>query len=528
MLIKHLSLLALSTLSLFISVSTAAGQAPPAASVTVKIEVPESMQAAPFHVDRFATIPPNFKLEVYARVSGARFLATSPNGDLFVSMPYDGKVKVLRTSENGQVQDYDYVTGLARPHDIVFHKIGETQYVYISEKNQINRFKYSNGDLEAHDREIVVANLPDESLPELKGNYGHVLKNLALDRNHKLYVSIASTCNACIEDTQSDPKRGAIYVYDADGSNGRLFAEGLRNAEGLAFVPGTNDLWVTVNNRDQIAYPFKDETGLYGQVVQSYVDNNPPEEFTLVRDGGNYGWPFCNPDHREGMDNMPFLNDYQLNRNGAVDCGGMDRIMKGIPAHSAPLGLLFTQATAMPQAYRNGALIALHGSWNRSKATGYKVIFFPWENGKPGEQLDLVGGFLNSDSTEAYARPVDIAIGPEGSLFISDDHAHAIYKLSYTGPVAGAKDEALARAVDVFPVPANGYFMIQLKDLKSREVEFVLTNPQSANVLMVTKPVREGTNSYKLDTSRFANGVYFLRILSGGAQVVKRIIIRNK
>lgn len=497
----------------------------PAASQTVKVEVPEQLRQQPFNVDRFASIPPNFKLEVYARVSGVRFMATSPNGDLFVSMPWDGVVRIVRARENDVPLQLNYASGLARPHDIVFHKIGEQQYVYIAEKNRIIRYKYSNGDTEGREMEVVVDNLPDDSLPELKGNYGHVLKNIALDSNNKLYVSIASTCNACPEDTQSSPKRGAIYVYNADGTGGRLFAEGIRNAEGLDFLPGTNDLWVTVNNRDNIAYPFEDASGNYGKVVQEYVDDNPPEEFTLVRDGGNYGWPYCNPDPRQGMDNMPLIKDVQLNPNNAVDCNGMDRISKGIQAHSAPLGLLFTQGTKLPQPYRNGAIIALHGSWNRSKATGYKVIYFPWQGNKPGAQVDLVGGFLNSDSTQAYGRPVDIAIDKEGNLFISDDAAHAIYKLSYTGPLAAEEQQELERAVQVYPVPAKGNLRLRLRNPKHPELRFVLTNAQSANVLDLTKRLSPSDGTLELPTQDLAPGVYFLSVIAGDVRVVQRVVL---
>ncbi len=505
----------------------AVAQAPPAATQTVKLEVPENLRQAPFNVDRFANIPPNFKLEVYARLSGARFMAVAPNGDLFVSKPDNGFIKVLRPGTGGQLpQEFDFASGLQKPHDIVFHEIDGQQYVYIAEKNRIIRYKYTSGDKQGQGMEVIVDNLPDESLAELKGSYGHVLKNIALDSNHKLYVSIASTCNACIEDTQSNPKRGAVYVYNADGSGGRLFAEGLRNAEGLDFVPGTNNLWVTVNNRDNVAYPFEDATGNYGKVVQSYVDNNPPEEFAFVRDGGNYGWPFCNPDQRQGMDNMPFIKDVQLNADGAVDCSGMDRISKGIQAHSAPLGLLFTQDTQIPDPYRYGALIALHGSWNRSKATGYKVIYFPWQGAAPGEQIDLVGGFLNSDSTQAYARPVDIAIDQSGNLFISDDAAHAIYKLSYTGPLSAAEREELARAVEVYPVPVKGKLKLKLNGLKHPEVRFILTNAQSANVLDVSKRIGSGEQHLALETDQLVAGVYFLSIISGETRVVKRVVLQ--
>jgi hypothetical protein len=251
-------------------------------------------------------------------------------------------------------------------------------------------------------------------------------------------VSIASTCNACTSDRTSNPVRGAIYQYDAAGGGRRLFARGLRNAEGLAFVPGTNTLWVVVNNRDNIPYPFNDGSGNYGRVFSGYVDNHPPEEFTRVRDGGDYGWPYCNPnpDTPAGYTDMPFDRDYDFNRTGSVNCAAKDRISKGIQAHSAPLGLTFLQATTFPAAYRNGAVVALHGSWNRTTKTGYKVVYFPWDAAaqRPGSQMDLVRGWLSGGSV--WGRPVDAVVDRSGSLLVSDDRAGAIYKLSYAPPQA--------------------------------------------------------------------------------------------
>jgi glucose/arabinose dehydrogenase len=304
---------------------------------------------------------------------------------------------------------------------MVFHTIGSTTYLYISETNQIDRFLYKQGDTTAHDKEVVVSNLPSG------GN--HPLKNIALDTNDKLYVALGSSCNACAKDTTSNPQRAAIYQYDADGKNGRLFARGLRNAEGLAFVPGTNTLWVVVNNRDNIPYPTKDSSGNYGQVVPDYVDNHPPDEFIQVRDGGNYGWPFCNPnpDSSTKLDNMPFDLDYENNRDGKVNCDKMDRVNKGIQAHTAPLGVIFLQDTKFAEAYRQGAVVALHGSWNRTMPIGYKVVYYPWNADKPGDAMDLVSGWL--DNSEVWGRPVDIAVDPTGNLFISDDQSGTIYKL---------------------------------------------------------------------------------------------------
>lgn len=408
---------------------------PPGASVSMRVAVPSTMRTSPFDVERYLNVPPNFSISVYARIGNARFMAIAPNGDLLVSQPGAGKVLLVRSQTGGDPVISDFVTGLRKPHDIVFHTIGATTYVYIAETHQINRFIYNLGDTTAHDRQVVITGLPDSSTPELQGAYGHELKNIALDANHKLYVSIASTCNACLSDTTSNPVRGAIYQYDADGNNRRLFAQGLRNAEGLAFVPGTNDLWVVVNNRDEIRYPFNDSTGQYGRVIPAYVDNHPPEEFTRVRDGGNYGWPFCNPnpDTAGGLDNMPFDRDYEFNQGGQVNCDAMDRISKGIQAHSAALGLTFLHNTLFPSLYRQGAVTGLHGSWNRQQRTGYKVAYFAMDNvaQTPGNQIDLVSGWLNSATQDVWGRPVDAVVDQEGNLLISDDYSGTIYKLSY-------------------------------------------------------------------------------------------------
>ena len=458
--------------------TTAAISQPPAASVQTKLEVPSTMAFAPFNTNRYLKVPPNFSISVYARITNARFMAVAPNGDLLVSQPSikdpitrkessTGKVLIVRPNGNEDPIISDFVTGLRRPHDIVFHKIDNTTYVYISETNQINRFIYNSGDIIAKNRQIVISGLPDKSTSELKGTYGHELKNIALDANHKLYVSIASTCNACKEDTVSTPKRGAIYQYNANGTNQRLFAQGLRNAEGLAFLPGTNDLWVVVNNRDNILYPFNDGSGNYGKKILSYVDNHPPDEFTKVRDGGNYGWPFCNPnpDTSTGFNNMPFDRDYEFNRDGSVDCNAIDRISKGIQAHSAPLGLTFLQNTNFPSLYSSGAVVALHGSWNRQKTTGTKIAYFPWNSttNTLGEEIDLVNGWLVPTTEERWGKPVDMVVDLQGNLLISDDTSGTIYKLSYTPPaqVKVYRDPNLTGVSQSFPTSPGVYQAIK-------------------------------------------------------------------
>jgi glucose/arabinose dehydrogenase len=319
------------------------------------------------------------------------------------------------------------------PHDLVFHRVGDTMWLYVSESNGVRRYAW-NGSVTAPASQVVVTGLPDSSTPELHGTYGHQLKNIALDSQDRLFVAIASSCNVCASDAQANPVRGSVYVYDATGGGGRLFARGLRNAEGLAFFPGTNDLWVAVNNRDDVPYPFQDSTGQYGQVIPSYVDNHPPDEFILLRDGGNYGWPYCNPnpDMASGLFDMPFDRDYDTNRDGsAADCSTMDRVTMGIQAHSAPLGMLFLQGTGFPAPWSSAAAIALHGSWDRTVPTGDKVILVPFVGSgeQPSPALDLVTGWTGADG-RYWGRPVDVAIDPAGAMFISDDASGTIYRLS--------------------------------------------------------------------------------------------------
>lgn len=414
---------------------------PPGASLTVKVTVPASMTASPFDVDRFLTIPPNFSIAVFARLGGARFMATAANGDLLVSNPGAGAVYLLRPSTTGgDPTQFTWASGLYKPHDIVFANIGGTTYVYVAEGDKVARYVYNAAVTTGEGRQVIISGLPNATSPELGGAYGHELKNLAIDATGKLYLSIASTCNVCLSDTESTPVRASIYLYNADGTGARLFARGLRNAEGVAVIPGASDLWVVVNNRDNIAYPHSndwngDGSNDYGKVMQSYVDNHPPDEFTRVRDGGNYGWPFCNPnpDLGTGMNDMPFDRDVEMNADGArLDCATADRINKGIQAHSAPLGLTFLQGTNAPAAYRDGAVVPLHGSWNRAAKTGYKVVFFPWDPATllPGDQIDFVTGWLVGGSS--WGRPVDAAVAPDGGIYISDDQSGTIYKLTYT------------------------------------------------------------------------------------------------
>lgn len=423
-------------LSISLPVFSAASKSPPIAGRAFTVQVPDGMAARPFNKPRTLTIPPGFSIRVFARVSGARFLAVTPKGDLLVSQPGAGTITLLRKNDSGKPQQFTFASDLHNPHDMVFHKVRNDMYLYVAESNRIVRTKYVDGQSHVGEIETIVDNLPDASSPALKGSYGHQLKNIAL-HDDKLYVSIASTCNACESDTKSDPIRSAIYEYDTEGNNRRLYAQGLRNAEGLAFRPGTNELWAVVNNRDNIAYPFhKDWDGDgkddYGKVVQSYVDGHPPDLLVKVKDGGNYGWPFCNSNPDNGLDSMPYDRDAQLNPDGKqLDCERIDRVTKGLTPHSAPLGMSFLRDSKMPQPYRNALVVALHGCWNCSKLNGHKIELYPVsENGSVGNAVDLVSGWVtDAEHRERWGRPVDVVPDGSGGLYISDDYSGTIYLL---------------------------------------------------------------------------------------------------
>jgi glucose/arabinose dehydrogenase len=407
----------------------ASSQASPNTLEAVKINVPEAWRGSPFDQTRSLNIPKGFQISVLARIPKARFMAVAPNGDVLVSQPSSGSLKIIRGSSIT-----DFATGLNQPHDMVFHKVGSRTFVYIAQTDKVIRYTYTTGDSSGKNMEVVIKNLPSASLPELGGRYGHGLKNIAIDSKDRLYVSIGSSCNVCLNDTTANPVRGSIYIFDADGANGRLYARGIRNAEGLDFVPGTNELWVVINNRDNAPYPYQkdfdgDGSNDYGKTMQSFVDNYPIEPFTKVREGGDYGWPFCNSNNEAGVDDMPYDRDMDMNQDGIRrDCSKIDRVSKGIQAHSAPLGLSFLGDSNFPMPYREGAVTALHGSWNRATKTGYKVIFFPWKDGKPGIEQDLLTGFL--EGGQPWGRPVDAVPDNKGGLLISDDFSGTVYRLS--------------------------------------------------------------------------------------------------
>ena len=401
-----------------------------AGSSAQSVEVPAAL-AASVPQDRQLNVPQGFGIRVWARLPRARFMALAPNGDVLVSVPSEGRIVLLRPGDGALPQAFDLATGLRQPHDMVFYADGSTSWLYFTESNRVSRVAWQPGQTSMGAPEVVVDGLPDASTVD---GYAHELKNIAISADGKLYVAIASGCNACAEDARATLVRGAIYQYDANGGNGRLLARGVRNAEGLAVLPATNALWAAVNNRDEVKVPLNqdvdgDGSNDLGKLLQSWVDNNPPEPLTAVQDGGNYGWPFCNL----SADGKTYLRDFDTNADGGLlDCATATPSTLTLPAHSAPLGMSFLQNTNVAAPLRNGAVIALHGCWNCSSLTaGFKVVFVPFDGGgNPGAPVDLVSGFVtDAQARQVWGRPVDAIADAAGNLLISDDLAGVIYLL---------------------------------------------------------------------------------------------------
>src|SRR2546421_5252811 len=335
-------------------------------------------------------LPAGFHANVfYAGLSSPRFMTFGPGGTLFVANRGSGSIVALSdpNSTSQATNKRVVVSGLDDPTSVVFYQGS----LYVGEQSQITRFTLGPGQ-QVTSKQIIVPDLPTG------GN--HITRTVLIGLDGNLYVSIGSTCNDCIE---SDPHRAAVWIYHLDGSDGRLYARRLRNAVGMAINPWNNQVWATNNGRDLLG------------------DNSPPETVYALQDGGNYGWPRCHAGD---------IIDSDYGHRG--DCNGVVQPLIKMQAHSAPLGLVFYNASRFPQQY-HGLFVAFHGSWNRSVPTGYKVIFIPMDShgNIAGQDRDFATGWLVNNAS-ATGRPVGLAIGPEGALYVSDDEGGMIYRITYS------------------------------------------------------------------------------------------------
>lgn len=343
------------------------------------------------------TMPAGFSVTEYAAdLKKPRWMQIAPNGDLFVAESEAGQISVLRDADNdGKVDErVVFATGLSRPFGMAFWK----DYLYVGNTDAVVRFTYRAGQTKAEGAPEKIAALP------INGYREHWTRNLIFSPDgKKLYVTVGSKTNV---DAGEEPMRAAISEYNPDGTGHRIFASGLRNPLGLDWNPATGQLWVAVQERDLIG----------NDLVPDYV--------TSVREGAFYGWPYAyigaNEDPRRKGE-QPELVKKTLVPDVLVQ------------AHSALLGLLFYQGKMFPQDYQGDAFVALHGSWNRDKRTGYKIIRIRFKDGKPVGGYDdfITGWMLGEDNPNVWGRPVGLLTLRDGSLLITDDGANKIWRVTY-------------------------------------------------------------------------------------------------
>ena len=348
-------------------------------------------------------VPPGFTVEAYATgLSGPRLLRVAPNGDVFIAEMSAGDIRILHAGANGQrATTTIYAKGLDEPFGLDFYPPGpDPKYLYVGTVDAVVRFAYHSGDAAPSAKpEKIVPNLPDG---------GHSTRDVLFSPDgRKMYVSVGSASNDQEGMWGDESRRANILEFNPDGSGERRFATGLRNPVQMAIDPLTSDLWTVVNERDGLG------------------DDLPPDYVTRVRDGAFYGWPWyyigANQDPRHKGEH-PELRDKVVVPDVLIQ------------PHSAPLGIAIYTGTQFPAGYRNDLFVALHGSWNRAQRTGYKVVRVVRYKGKPtGDYEDFLTGFVTPEG-DAWARPVGVAVAPDGALLVSDDASGTVWRVAYTGP----------------------------------------------------------------------------------------------
>ncbi len=340
------------------------------------------------------SLPPGFTADVFAGgLNTPRFLAFDPSGVLHVAEWGANRVVALPDANgDGEADAIEpFATEVQNPHSLVYRDDGW----YIGVPTGVVFASDTNGDGQADRRETIIGDISTDG--------SHRTRTVDFLPDGRMVLSVGSTCNVCDE---TDPRRATILVYDdATGSGGRVLANGLRNAVGLAVQPATGELWANDNGRDLMG------------------DDLPPETLHLIRDGADYGWPRCHSGR---------ILDPDMGQPG--DCDGVEPPVVEMQAHSAPLGMVFYDGEQFPADYRGDLFMAFHGSWNRSVPTGYKVVRIPFEGTQAvGAVEDFATGWLNEATAETSGRPVGLAVGPDGSLYISDSKGGFIYRIRYEG-----------------------------------------------------------------------------------------------
>jgi glucose/arabinose dehydrogenase len=348
------------------------------------------------------TAPQGFDVSEFARdLKNPRETYVGPNGDVFVvesgTKSSADRITVFRDKGgNGEYKERSiFVDGLNQPYGMLI--LGG--YFYVANTDGLYRYPYKEGQIKLEGDGEKILELP-------AGGYNnHWTRNLiANPEGTKIYISVGSASNVAEHGMDEEIRRACILEINPDGSGEVILADGLRNPVGMDWNPVSKELWTAVNERDELG------------------DNLVPDYITSVKRGGFYGWPYSY---------FGQLEDPRMKGERA------DLIAKAIipdvpvGSHTASLGLAFYTADQFPEKYKNGAFIGQHGSWNRAELSGFKVVFVPFENGKPsGPPEDFLTGFIaDAAKSEVYGRPVGVTVLPDGSLLVNDDSGNRLWRV---------------------------------------------------------------------------------------------------
>ncbi|NTW22758.1 hypothetical protein HGA34_04455 [Candidatus Falkowbacteria bacterium] len=378
-------------------------------------------------------LPPGFTASIFAKdLDGPRVLAYDPTGKLLVSLPKSGKVVALADKDGDAKADsaVEVVTGLDSPHGVAVRCYADNGTkdckLFIAETDQLAAYDYDTLLLKATNK---------KKLMELPAGSGHSTRTVKVGPDERLYVSIGSSCNVCHE---KDDRRAKIFSLKPDGTDVRESARGLRNSVFFEWSYVDGRMWATDMGRDLLG------------------DDLPPDEINIIETGGsgpkNYGWPTC---YGKNIHDTDFDKNTYI-RNPCQEPTEVPSYID-IPAHSAPLGLAFVPEEGWPEAYWYNLLVAYHGSWNRTKPTGYKVVRVKLD--AKGNYLgteDFITGWLLEDNKSTLGRPVDILLSPGGLMYLSDDGAGVIYRVTYNSENAPSSTGQLPRPKVLVESPQPG------------------------------------------------------------------------
>lgn len=353
--------------------------------------------------------PPEYRLSIFAKdIPNARFMRITGNSNILVSSPGSGRIMILEKDRNGDsISDSvkTLLSGLNKPHGIDIWD----GYLYVAETDSVGRIRFDEmNDSVSGSYERIITGLPTG---------GHWTRTLRFGPDGFMYLSIGSSCNVCVE---KDQRRAAIIRYRPDGSGEEVFATGLRNSVGFDWSPADGKIYATDNGRDLLG------------------DDFPPCELNRIEKGGFYGWPFANGDR---------ITDPDLGKGHEDLIASSIKPVHGFRAHNAPLGICFLKSGAAPSKYRGSALVALHGSWNRSRKDGYKVVYLSWNKDGSIEERDFLTGFLSHEDENVIGRPVDVAEDRDGNIYVSDDLSVQIYLLK---PISDHSPNKLIGAAELW------------------------------------------------------------------------------